>query len=361
MKKNIKRTLCTLLALVMVLGMTACGGSSGGDIKITVDVPEKYKEFVTPYNVDVVERAKKDGKMHYYFMASMGYVANAGDHNVIKWGDSCLIVFPDGTTMLIDAGVEGYGPILVLNLKLMGIEKLDYFVLTHPHDDHGYGAVRPGGLLENIEVGHVYYSGVLNAGWSNPTILPDLCQQKNIPCDIIKEGDKLNISGVDIQVLNPTADVAGTTIAGSDVDGSITKTNNASLVMRFDFEEHSALFTGDVYRGAESDLVKRYKESGLLDVDFLKLPHHGGDTSNSITFVKAITPVLGVATGNDPVDIMVYGNYKKSTTVLMDSEDGYVHVAAGSDGVMTYETSRVRSEKSTYGQLPEPKERKVIG
>ena len=73
MKKNIKRALCTLLALVMVLGMTACGGSGSSDIKITVDVPEEYKEFVTPYNVNVVERAKKDGKMHYYFMASWAW------------------------------------------------------------------------------------------------------------------------------------------------------------------------------------------------------------------------------------------------------------------------------------------------
>lgn len=359
MKKCARRWLCALLALVLMLGLTGCGGSGSSDIKVNVEVPEEYKEFVTPYNVNVVEKAKADGKMHYYFMASEGYVANAGDHNAIKWGDSCLIVYPDGTTMLIDAGVEGYGPILVLNLKLMGIEKLDYFVLTHPHDDHGYGAVRPGGLLENIEVGHVYYSGVLNAGWSNPAILPDLCKEKGIPCDIIKEGDKLTIGGVEIQVLNPTAEVAGTTIAGSDETGSITKTNNASLVMRFDFEEHSALFTGDIYRAAESELVKKYKESGLLDVDFLKLPHHGGDTSNSITLVKAVTPVLGVATGNDPVDIMVYGNYKKNTTVLMDSEDGYIHVTADKDGVMTYETSRARSEKSAYGQLPEAKERKL--
>jgi len=359
MKKCAREWLCALLALVLVLGLTGCGGSGSSDIKVNVEVPEEYKEFVTPYNVNVVEKAKSDGKMHYYFMASEGYVANAGDHNAIKWGDSCLIVYPDGTTMLIDAGVEGYGPILVLNLKLMGIEKLDYFVLTHPHDDHGYGAVRPGGLLENIEVGHVYYSGVLNAGWSNPTILPDLCKEKGIPCDIIKEGDKLTIGGVEIQVLNPTGEVAGTTIAGSDETGSITKTNNASLVMRCGCEEHRAMFTGDIYRAAESELVKKYKESGLLDVDFLKLPHHGGDTSNSITLVKAVTPVLGVATGNDPVDIMVYGNYKKNTTVLMDSEDGYIHVTADKDGVMTYETSRARSEKSAYGQLPEAKERKL--
>lgn len=339
-----KKLLCTLLALVLVLGLSACGGS--------VKVPDKYKDYVSPWETDVVEQAKSDGKMHYYFMSSAGYLVNPGDHNPMKWGDSCLLVYPDGTTMLIDAGIEGYGPILVLNLKRMGIKKLDYFVLTHPHDDHGYGAVQEGGLLHNIEVGQVYYTGVLNAGWSNPNILAELCEKKGYPCDVLKEGDKLTVGGVEIQVLNPTAEVAGTTIAGSDVDGSITKTNNSSLVMRLDYGEHSALFTGDVYRAAETELVKKYKDAGLLDVDFLKLPHHGGDTSSSSMFIKAVTPELGVATGHDPVDITVFNSYKKNTTVLMDSEDGYIHVTADSDGVLFYETSRVRSEKSAYGQLP---------
>ena len=45
MKKNIKRTLCMLLALATVLGLTACGGSDSGssDIKVNVEVPEEYK------------------------------------------------------------------------------------------------------------------------------------------------------------------------------------------------------------------------------------------------------------------------------------------------------------------------------
>lgn len=356
MKKSVKKWLCALLALVTVLSLTACGGSS--DIRITVDVPEEYKEFVTPYNVDVVEKAKTDGKIHYYFMASLGYVANTGDHNAIKWGDSCLIVFPDGTTMLVDSGVEGYAPILLLNLQLMGIEKLDYFVLTHPHDDHGYAAVRPGGLLETIEVGHVYHSGVTNGAWSDPNILMELCEQKGIPCDVLKRGDTLTVGGVEFQIINPDPEMVGTEVPGG-VDGSVTQVNNASIVMRLDFGEHSALFAGDIYRGTESTLSKEYAD--VLDVDFLKMPHHGGDTSNSIAFAKAVSAVLAVATGYDPVDVMVYGNYKKTTTVLMDSEDGYIHVAADKNGEMTYETSRVRSEKSTYGQLPEAKERKVAG
>jgi beta-lactamase superfamily II metal-dependent hydrolase len=254
-------------------------------------------------------------------------------------------VFPDGTTMMIDAGMEGHAPILALNLQRMGIEKLDYFVLTHAHDDHGYGAVKSDGILHKFEVGQVYYNGVLNGDWANPTILTEVCRSRKFPCDVLKAGDTLEIGDVKIEVLHPDGSLAGTTITDN-----ITGVNNSSLVMRFDYGEHSSLFTGDIYKTAERELVKNYKEK--LDVDLLKMPHHGGDTSNDSSFVRAVTPEISVATGFDAVDIAAYNNYKPlKTTVMMDTEDGYIHVSSGSDGVLSYETSRERSAKSMFGQL----------
>ena len=338
MKKYGKSLLCALLALVLVLGLTACGGSG-------VKVPDEYKNYVSPWELDVAEAAKADGKMHYYFMSSEGYMVNPGGQSSTKWGDSCLVVFPDGTTMLIDAGMEGFAPLLTLNLQRMGIEKLDYFVLTHPHDDHGYGAVKIDGILHKFEVGQVYYNGVRNGAWGNPDILTDVCRSRNFPCDVIGEGDTLQIGDVKIEVLNPGSDVAGTTI-----NDNVTGVNNSSIVMRFEYGEHTALFTGDIYKTAERELVQKYREK--LDVDLLKLPHHGGDTSSDGPFVYAVTAELATATSWDPVDIATFNRYKGTkTTILMDTEDGYVHICSGSDGVLSYETSRERSEKSMFGQL----------
>ena len=56
MKKMAKKLLCTLLALVLVLSLTACGG---------VKVPDEYKDYVSPWELNVAEAAKADGKMHY--------------------------------------------------------------------------------------------------------------------------------------------------------------------------------------------------------------------------------------------------------------------------------------------------------
>lgn len=338
MKQYAKKLLCALMALLLVLSLTACGDKGA-------KVPDEYKNYVSPWELNVVEAAKADGKMHYYFMSAEGYMVNPGGNSSTKWGDCCLIVFPDGTTMMIDAGLAGHAPILTLNLKRMGIEKLDYFVLSHPHDDHGYGAVREGGILHNFPVGQVYYSGVFNGDWSNPQILVDVCKEKGYPLETLKRGDKLAVGEVSIEVLGPNPDMIGKTIVDN-----VTDINNSSLVMRFDYGEHSSLFTGDVYKNAERELVSY--DRAKLDVDLLKLPHHGGDTSNDGPFVYAVTAELAVATGFDPVDVAVFNRYKGTkTTIIMDTEDGYIHVSSGKDGVLAFETSRERSEKSTFGQI----------
>ena len=53
-----------------------------------------------------------------------------------KSGDTTLIIFPDGETMLIDCGVPSSGGHMMDFIKAVGLRKLDYFVLSHPHADH---------------------------------------------------------------------------------------------------------------------------------------------------------------------------------------------------------------------------------
>src|SRR3954454_11153891 len=68
-------------------------------------------------------------------------------------GNAALLVFPDGTTMLVDAGAAGDGqPIadtdprpnatrtaggwIVRYLQRMNVDRLDFALLTHWHGDH---------------------------------------------------------------------------------------------------------------------------------------------------------------------------------------------------------------------------------
>src|SRR5262249_62157703 len=71
-------------------------------------------------------------------------------------GDSILIVSPGGKSVLIDAGDAGKGKVILEALKRYKIDKLDYFIATHPHPDHIGGADE---LMNAIKVATVIDNG----------------------------------------------------------------------------------------------------------------------------------------------------------------------------------------------------------
>src|SRR6266481_1025388 len=72
-------------------------------------------------------------------------------------GDSILIISPAGKSVLIDAGDAGKGKVVLDALKRYKVERLDYFIATHPHPDH-IGAADE--VLSGIKVANVIDNGV---------------------------------------------------------------------------------------------------------------------------------------------------------------------------------------------------------
>ena len=70
-------------------------------------------------------------------------------------GDSALIVAPDGTAMLIDAGTNDSEDALKAYLDAQDIKTLQYVVFTHPHEDHVGGGDM---VMENYRVENVIMS-----------------------------------------------------------------------------------------------------------------------------------------------------------------------------------------------------------
>lgn len=327
MMTKTKRVFALLIALVLVTVMlTGCGGKKLKDELLT---------YAIPWTVDAAGQAKESGSMEFYFMASLGMDVSGGDpdEEPFKWGDSCLVVFPDGQTMLIDGGMAAYGPVLAENLRRLGVEKLDYVVISHRHNDHTGGLWE---ILKTFPVGKVLYNGVVNDNWSNPQRIEETLKKRKLDGQILAAGDSFTVGDVSIQILWP--DKAET---GNSYDTS-TELNNLSLVMRFDWGEFSALFTGDLYREGERQLIKA--QGSALDVDLVKIPHHGETTSSSGDFGAAVSAEIAVATG---YMAMAHGEYyaysKHGTRVLMDYTDGYIHISALPDGTMQWEASRERA------------------
>lgn len=327
MMTKTKRLLSLLIALLLAAALLA----GCGDKKL----PQELEPYAIPWTIDAAAQAKEAKTMEFYFMASLGMDVSGGDpdEDPFKWGDSCLVVFPDGQTMLIDGGMSAYGPVLAENLRRLGVEKLDYVVISHRHNDHAGGLWE---MFETFPVGKVLYNGVVNDNWSNPQRIEDVLKKHKLDGRILAAGDSLTVGDVSIQVLWPDkAEV------GSVYDTS-AELNNLSMVMRFDWGEFSALFTGDLYRAGELQLIKAHGSE--LDVDLVKIPHHGENTSSTADFGQAVSAEIAVATG---YMAMSHGDYyaysKHGARVLMDYTDGYIHISGLADGSVQWETSRERA------------------
>lgn len=293
-----------------------------------------------PWNRNASQYAIEHNSLYFYFMAGEGTpVEGVGE----KIGDSCLVAFPNGKLMLIDANQNDYTPQLVANLKALGVTQLDYVMISHPHSDHYMALVNPQGLTANFTIGKVYYNGTSNAGHDK---ISNICTKNGIPMEVLKEGDHLEIGGVSIDVINPTAAASASTVSATE------ETNNSSICVFFTYGSKKFLFTGDMYKSGLADLVTRYGDA--LRADFLKIPHHGhSETSILASFAQAVNADIALASSGVALNVSVYECYADvGTKVLGDYTEGYIVVYT--DGSkLEYETSRTRKTEY-YARLDDP-------
>lgn len=204
-------------------------------------------------------------------------------------GDALLLRGQQGgqsSTVLLDAGPDP-GAVRAC-LRDAQVEHLDLLVLTHDHDDHVAGAA---GLGEVVDIDQVWWSSATGRA---PLELGDLTERARRP----GLGEVLELPGLRLRVLGP--DPAITRVSPESEDE-----NNASLVVRADL----AAGTEDrTESGAEGDgfsmlAAGDLEETGLgpvlradpaaLDVDLLKLSHHGA-RNGGMRIIDAASPVLAV-------------------------------------------------------------------
>jgi competence protein ComEC len=196
-------------------------------------------------------------------------------------GDSILVRFPGGRTMLVDAGgkmgdLEGGRVVgdatVVPYLRRLGINKLDVLVITHPHGDHAGGVPA---VVEKLDVGAVVTSPAPG--------LEELLSGhafSRVPVYRVEAGQSLQIDRrVEVLVLGPD----GRSPAGEDL-------NNASVVLRLDYGDISFLLTGDVEEEAQRAMLAAGLE---LEADILKVPHHGSRFFEPC-FFSAVSPEYAV-------------------------------------------------------------------
>jgi beta-lactamase superfamily II metal-dependent hydrolase len=211
-------------------------------------------------------------------------------------GDAILLTTPDGN-MLIDAGdnIEKYEQALKNYLNTLNIKTLDYFVLTHPHADHIGGADM---ILKNYTVKTVIMPDKAATSGVYESVL-DALEENGADLMLAEQGQTFSLGALNCKILAPLKEY-------SDA-------NDMSIVLRATFGEVSMMFTGDAEGNeeghSEKDIVAKYPASELK-CDFLKVGHHGSDTSTSPAFLKAVSPkiaAISCGTGNK------YGHPVQST------------------------------------------------
>ncbi len=231
-------------------------------------------------------------------------------------GDAALICTPEGT-VLIDAGTNSSEDDLRAYLDLLGIKELTYAVFTHPHEDHIGGADM---VISTYKTANVILPDTTSTSQTFARMLDaiDASAETNGTTVIeARPGYTFSLGDVRCEILAPI----GTSYSGA---------NNYSITLRVDYGNTSVLYTGDAETLSESEMLDRYRLTGELDCDLLKVGHHGSDTSSSEDFLRAVTPdfaVISVGEGNSyghPMQEILARLKAVGAEVLRTDEEGSV-------------------------------------
>lgn len=178
-------------------------------------------------------------------------------------GDASLIISKNSTqVILIDTGEVTNNNIMTKILKDFGIKKINYLIITHGDSDHIGGAYD---ICRSIKIENL----ILNKYDVLEKSYPLRKKAKNIL--LLESGNMIKEQDFYLKVLSPSK--------------NYQNINDNSLTFILNFKNLRILYTGDISEKVELEIINDYKG---IDVDILKIAHHGSTTSSSIKFLESI-------------------------------------------------------------------------
>jgi len=183
-------------------------------------------------------------------------------------GDSSIIITPDDKVVMIDSGSDES---LILNyLQNLGISHIDLLIATHAHADHITGMDK---IIAKYKPKAFIDPGIPHTTSTYQRMITAIDKYNINYYEGISR--KINLGSLTFTILPP----ANPLIRDSEH-------NNNSVVVRLDFKDFSCLFTGDIEKEREGQLITESRSN--LNVDILKIGHHGSSSSSSPLFIKSV-------------------------------------------------------------------------
>ena len=216
-------------------------------------------------------------------------------------GDCTLFCSPDNGVILVDSGEADKAHTVINYLKSLGIETIDYCVVTHPHSDH-MGSMAQ--IMSEFNIENL--------------IIPEL-SEINIPTTKTYENFLLSAEENADEIIPAQA---GTTYSVGDIAlsvlGPISQNedlNNMSVVVKIEYKESSFLITGDCSFDEEDELMEN--DYNALESDVIKIGHHGSSGATSADWLEAVNPQIGV------ISVGSGNSYGHPTKTVLDRLDDF--------------------------------------
>lgn len=251
-------------------------------------------------------------------------------------GDAAFVRFPDGTTILVDAGgrprfdeplgladgseifaerFEIGDRVVSVSLLAQGFARVDWLVATHGDVDHvgGFDSV-----IRRMSTDRVVVGAGADAA---ERAFARSAAERGLGILQLAAGDRIDVGGTRLEVFWPPPNAP--------------PGNDGSLVFRIVHGSRSVLFAGDIEASGESALLALAATEGWdLRADVLKVPHHGSRGASTSGFLASVAPRWAVVSAprRSP-----YGHPHPEALARLQSA-GAVVLQTGIDGALGFTT-----------------------
>lgn len=232
-----------------------------------------------------------------------------------------ILIQNEGHSMLIDAGNNEDGPLLVQYFKEQNITKFDYLIATHPHEDHIGGM---DDIINNFDIEKIY--------------MPDVTTTTKTFLDVLEAIEKKNMT-YDVPNINQNFTLGNTLFQVIYTGNDKKNLNNSSIILKATFKNTSYLFTGDATSEVEKKILNKDIQATVL-----KVGHHGSKYSTTTDFLNKVNPkyaIISVGKNNSynhPNQVTINKLEKKNIEIHRTDQEGSIFLK--SDGKTINITSK---------------------